>query len=276
MLQFGDRFGFRTRHLHVPCPALARPLKLLHLSDAHVCEADRAKRRFIQRVTDDDYDFVFFTGDITEEDGAEHLVPELLSRAPRHGAYAVLGNHDYVRQSFWVSLKEALTRKPDPTLEWSDGPALKAAMEAGGRWKVLINESVEHEIEGRKVVIAGVDDPYTDHGDLQRTMQRVKKADVLIGLVHVPTDLASFSQRGFHLVLAGHTHGGQIRLPLVGALKTQCDLPARLAMGLHWVERTAVHVSAGLGAGKLVRARLLCPPTAYVITLGGPAPARQG
>lgn len=269
MLQFGDRFGFRLQSLQIPCPSLSRPLRILHLSDTHICVADKAKQRFLKRVTDDDYDFVFFTGDITEEPEAESLVPGLLSRQPRHGAYAVLGNHDYARQSFWVSLREIATGGFDPNRSFSDGHAMKRNIEAGDRWRVLMNEAITHEIDGQKIVVAGVDDPYTDHGDLQHTMRQVKQADVLIGLVHVPTDLASFSQRGFHAVFAGHTHGGQIRLPGIGAMATSCDLPKKLAMGLHYVERTAVHVSAGLGAGKLIRTRFLCPPTAYAITLGG-------
>ena len=201
---------------------------------------------------------------------AEPLIPGLLTRQPRYGAYAVLGNHDHLRLSLKDSLVEALTRKPLGAMAgWSDPLAVKARLEEGGRWRVLINESVTHEINGQRVVIAGVDDPFTDHGDLQKTMHAVKQADVLIGLVHVPTDLASFSQRGFDLVLSGHTHGGQWRLPFVGAMMTQCDLPRRHARGVHFVERTAVHVSQGLGAGPLVRMRFNCPPMAHAILLGG-------
>ena len=269
MFVFMDKWGFRVQHVHVPCPALETPLKLLHLSDTHLMLGDEPKMRFIRRVTEDEYDFVFLTGDIAEEPEAEHLVPGLLSREPRLGAYAVFGNHDHLRLTTGEHWVEFLTGRPTNRQNWSDAPAMKARMEAGDRWRVLVNEAVEHEHEGRRVVVAGVDDPYTGHGDLQRTMRHVKRADVLIGLVHVPTDLASFSQRGFHLVLSGHTHGGQVRLPFFGAMRTQCDLPTSKARGLHWVERTAVHVSQGLGAGNHLRVRMLCPPTAYVITLGG-------
>jgi hypothetical protein len=270
VLNFGDRSGFRLQPVRIPCPRLETPLRILHLSDAHLLVKDKAKQRFIQRVTDEDYDFVFFTGDICEEPEAEPLVPGLLTRQPRYGAYAVLGNHDHLRLSIREGLTEFLTGKPvDASGRWSDVAGMKARFEEGGRWKVLVNEAVTHEIHGQKVVIAGVDDPFTDHGDLQRTMHTVKQADVLIGLVHVPTDLASFSQRGFDLVLSGHTHGGQWRLPFIGAVLTQCDLPRQHARGLHFVERTAVHVSQGLGAGKLIRMRFNCPPTAYAILLGG-------
>lgn len=277
MIALGDAFGFRMAKIHIPCSPLAVPLRLLHLSDAHMLVRDRAKQEFIKRATDDDYDFVFFTGDIAEEEAAEDLVPGLLSRRPRYGAFAVLGNHDHRRLStgelwgeFLVGTKQTAAGRA-PTGRYVDAAATKRRMEAGGNWQVLLNEAVPVTLDtGEMVVVAGVDDPFTRHGDLQATMRTVKQADVLIGLVHVPTDLASFSQRGFHLVLSGHTHGGQVRLPLYGALRTQCDLPVRHARGLHWIDRTAVHVSQGLGAGPLVRVRLFCPPTAYVITFGGP------
>ena len=268
MLTLLDRWGFRLEHLHIPCPALSTPLRILHLSDTHLMPGDKAKQRFVQRVTDADYDFVFLTGDIAEVPEAELLVPGLLSRPPRYGAYAVLGNHDHLRMTRREQWAEFITQQLAHR-RYCDTEAFRRNIEAGGRWKVLINETASHDLDGRQLVIAGVDDPHTNHGDLQKTMHRVKQADVLVGLVHVPTDLASFSQRGFHLVLSGHTHGGQIRLPLIGALRTQCDLPTKYARGLHYVERTAVHVSQGLGAGLSVRARFLCPPTAYVITFGG-------
>jgi predicted MPP superfamily phosphohydrolase len=267
MLHFGDRTGFTLQSLTIPCGGLERPLRLLHLSDIHLCLKDHAKLAFIRHVTDADYDFVFLTGDIAEEPEAETLVPSLLSRIPRYGAFAVLGNHDHRRLSIQESFKELFTGEFLGGAAMSDVPPMKRRMEEGDRWRVLVNEAALIEVDGKTVAIAGVDDPATRHGDLQRTMQHVKQADLLIGLVHVPTDLSSFSQRGFHLVLAGHTHGGQIRLPFIGALRTQCDLPRRRARGLFQVGRTWVHVSAGLGSGKLIRMRSFCPPTAYAITL---------
>jgi hypothetical protein len=266
-LTLDDRWGFRREVLHVPCPGLRAPMRILHLSDTHLLPRDRAKQAFLRRVTDDDLDLVAFTGDVAETAEAEALVPGLLARPPRLGAYIVLGNHDRLRQTWATHLQEFLTQRPTGRGHRPPGEALKARYEAGGAWRVLLNEAVTHEVGDQRVVVVGVDDPYTGHGDLQRAMRGVKRADVLIGLVHVPTDLASFSQRSFHLVLAGHTHGGQVRLPGVGAVLTQCDLPRRLAGGLHWQERTAVHVSRGLGAGPLIRLRVNCPPTAHLLVL---------
>ncbi|MEB3198798.1 MAG: metallophosphoesterase [Candidatus Sericytochromatia bacterium] len=268
-LTLDDRWGFRLGHHRVPCPALPRPLRILHLSDAHLLSRDTAKQAFIRQVTDDNYDLVCFTGDVAEDEDAEHLVPGLLSRMPRLGAYIVLGNHDRLRQPRRVMLEEFLTQRFTGKGQRPPTAQLKARYEDQARWRVLVNETVLHEVDGCKVAVVGVDDPFTGQGNLAQAMRGLKQADVLIGLVHVPTDLASFSQRSFHLVLSGHTHGGQIRLPGVGAVVTQCDLPRRHARGVHWVERTAVHVSEGLGAGTLIRLRVNCPPRAHVIELGG-------
>lgn len=263
-----DRWGFQLHQLHIPCSSLPAPLKILHLSDAHILPRDTAKCDFIRRITDDDYDMVCFTGDVAEVPETEDLIPGLLSRAPRLGAYIVLGNHDHLRQPFAVMLEEFLTQRFTGKGQRTRVAEQKARYEAHGHWRVLLNETVTHDFAGRTIAVVGVDDPLTGGGNLAVAMRGVKKADVLIGLVHVPTDLASFSQRSFHLVLSGHTHGGQIRVPLLGALTTQCDLPRRLARGLHWNERTAVHISEGLGAGPLIRLRVNCPPRAHVITLG--------
>ena len=269
MIVLDDRWGFKLYKARVPCAPLARPLRLLHLSDMHLLVRDRAKQRFIRRITDDDYDLVFLTGDIAEEPEAEPLVPGLLSRIPKYGAFAVLGNHDHHRLTARQGWTEFFTGRSVPDAPDSDGTLTKSRVEEGDRWRVLMNEAVAIDVGGQRVVVAGVDDPYTGHGDLQATMRDVKKADVLLGLVHVPTDMASFAQRGFHAIFCGHTHGGQWRLPFIGAVMTQCDLPAKYARGLHHVERTAVHVSQGLGAGRVVRMRFNCPPAAYDIRLGG-------
>ena len=74
---------------------------------------------------------------------------------------------------------------------------------------------------------------------------------------------------GFDLLFAGHTHGGQVCVPLVGALVTNCDLDRRMAKGLHrWPRSDAwLHVSAGLGTSPTAPVRFACPPEATVLTL---------
>jgi hypothetical protein len=80
--------------------------------------------------------------------------------------------------------------------------------------------------------------------------------------------LDAFAADGFPLVLAGHTHGGQLRVPFYGALVTNCGIDRERARGLHrWSGDTWVHVSAGLGTSPYAPVRFACPPEASLLTL---------
>jgi predicted MPP superfamily phosphohydrolase len=86
-------------------------------------------------------------------------------------------------------------------------------------------------------------------------------------VVHDPAPYQDAAQAGFDLVVAGHTHGGQIRFPLIGAVVTNSTVPRRLALGASWVGRTLLFVTPGLGTGKFAPYRFLCPPEASVLEL---------
>ena len=102
-------------------------------------------------------------------------------------------------------------------------------------------------------------------------------ADLRIGLVHSPEPrvLDRFAADGYDLLLCGHTHGGQLRVPGYGALVTNCGIDRDRARWLHrWAEPTAehpagtwLHVSAGLGTSPYAPVRFACPPEATLLTL---------
>ena len=95
-------------------------------------------------------------------------------------------------------------------------------------------------------------------------------ADVRIGLAHSPEPrvLDRFAADGFDLLLCGHTHGGQLRVPFYGALVTNCGIDRERVRWLHrWTERTWLHVSAGLGTSPYAPVRFACPPEASLLTL---------
>ena len=96
-------------------------------------------------------------------------------------------------------------------------------------------------------------------------------ADVAIGLSHTPEPrlVDAFTADGFGLVLSGHTHGGQLRVPGIGALVTNCGLPRQQARGLSDWGPMRLHVSAGLGTSPYAPVRFACPPEATVLTLVG-------
>jgi predicted MPP superfamily phosphohydrolase len=90
---------------------------------------------------------------------------------------------------------------------------------------------------------------------------------VAIGVVHTPDVVSEWALGGYDLVLAGHTHGGQVRIPGVGAVVTNCTLPPALAAGLHRIGGAWLHVSPGLGTGRFSPIRFNCRPEATLLRL---------
>ena len=119
-------------------------------------------------------------------------------------------------------------------------------------------------VRGQRIALAGVDDPYTrrDRYDLIAGPAD-RDAVVRIGVAHAPEPrmLDRFAADGYDLVLAGHTHGGQVRLPGFGALVTNCGIDRSRARGLsRWGSHTVLNVSAGLGTSPYMPMRFCCRP----------------
>src|SRR5205823_2388646 len=138
-------------------------------------------------------------------------------------------------------------------------------------WLDLTNATGELTVDGRRIVLGGVND---SHLRLDRYDEIAGAADpaaaVRIGLAHSPEPrvLDAFAADGYDLVLAGHTHGGQLRLPGYGAIVTNCDLDRSRARGAStWGEHMHLHVSAGLGTSPYAPVRFACPPEATLLTL---------
>ncbi|HET9250427.1 MAG TPA: metallophosphoesterase, partial [Actinomycetota bacterium] len=136
----------------------------------------------------------------------------------------------------------------------------------------------ELELDGLDVELLGLDDAHIRRQDL-RVVPRRAPASFGIAVMHSPDSAPEIAACGYPLVVAGHTHGGQVRLPLVGALVTNSHLPRRLVSGLLRMGRSFVHVSPGLGTGKFAPFRFLCPPEATLLELrrapDGEGPARS-
>ena len=127
---------------------------------------------------------------------------------------------------------------------------------------------------GRAIEIVGVDDPHIGRDEYDLVAGPASAAaDLRLGLTHSPEPrvINEMAADGFDLVLAGHTHGGQVRVPVYGALVTNCGLHRSMARGLHrWPSpdrRTWLHVSAGLGTHPTAPIRFSCPPEATLLTM---------
>jgi predicted MPP superfamily phosphohydrolase len=142
--------------------------------------------------------------------------------------------------------------------------------EAG--WHVLCNERITLETAAGRVDVVGLDDPHIGAASPAQVdwSAPTPPASLRLGVVHAPYVgvLDHFAHAGFDLVLTGHTHGGQVRVPGFGALVNNCDLPLRMSRGLsRYGGRTWLHVSAGLGTSRYAPVRFACRPELSVLDL---------
>jgi uncharacterized protein len=275
------------------------PLTLLHLSDLHLTAADPRRVAFLERLAAEPVDLVVLTGDMLGEPEGLDPVLDVLGRfRPRLGAVAVLGSNDYWAPRFRNPLSYFLG--PSSRRHRSSGRnpwrQLVGGLEARG-WTVLSNRRQRLG----DVELAGMDDPHIRRDDpdvavppdgqeastgglrpdrpghplgVPRTPPGPPDPPRLrIGVVHSPyrRSLDAFERNGYRLLLAGHTHGGQVRLPGVGALVTNCDLPRAQVRGLSRWGSSWLHVSAGLGTSKYAPFRFACRPEASLLTVVSPA-----
>jgi predicted MPP superfamily phosphohydrolase len=153
-------------------------------------------------------------------------------------------------------------------LPWGE---LRTAFTDAG-WLDLTHRRTTLTLRGVTVELAGVSDAHLQADHYERIAGPVaSRADVAIGLSHSPEPrvVDSFAADGFGLVMSGHTHGGQLRVPGFGALVTNCGLERRRARGLsRWgTDGAWLHVSAGLGTSPYAPVRFACPPEATLLTL---------
>ena len=182
----------------------------------------------------------------------------------------VLGSNDYyapkpINPIRYFSGPSQITPSR-PMLDWEP---LVAGMTAHG-WHDLTNAQVDWKVAGRLISVKGVDDPHISRDDYAGITHSFNAdADLTLGVVHAPylRVLDAMAADNAQLILAGHTHGGQLRVPGYGALVTNCDLDPKQARGLSHHRSCALHVSAGLGCSRYAPFRFACPPEATLITL---------
>ena len=268
---FYEPYRFRVATLQVPVGTGAPALDVLHVSDTHMTSSRKALRRWLQRLPDllpGQPDLVVATGDLIEDDGGiEPLVEALAGLEGRLGRFYVLGSHDYYQSRFrpQMYLKYFKTDYERPKARPADVDALEGGLKEKG-WRPLTNTTAEVRKDGATVRVTGVDDPYIRRHRTEH-IGREPSDDLAIGIVHAPDVVSEWLLHGFDLVLAGHTHGGQVRLPVVGSVVTNCSLPAALAGGLHRVGNGWLHVSPGLGSGRFAQIRFARPPEATLLQI---------
>ena len=230
------------------------PLRIVHLSDPHVERTTKRERKLVPLVDELQPDLILLTGDYLNlsyigDETAQRDFRALASQLHTpYGVYAVRGS--------------------------VDSPALTEQLFAGLDIVVLENESVRLDIKGQEIYLVGVacsHDLAVDIPRLDQALRGVPPDSFKILLYHSPDLIEAASERGIDLYLAGHTHGGQIRLPLYGAIATSSIYHKEYEAGLFQVGQTNLYVSRGLGleGAQAPRARFLCRPEVVVHTLWG-------
>lgn len=263
--------AYTLRRAHTPVlPSGQPPLRILHLSDLHLVPGQVGKVQWVQSLRALNPDAVVVTGDfLSHRDAIPHVLDALDPLFDLPGAF-VLGSNDYyaprplnpakyLRGPSQLEPKRAM-------LPWQD---LVDGITANG-WLDLGNARGSLTIDGREVDVRGVDDPHISrdrYSDVAGPFEA--SADLRLGVTHAPYLRVLDGMAGDHadLILAGHTHGGQLRIPGVGALVTNCDLPRSKARGLSEHDGVPLHVSAGLGTSPYAPVRIACRPEATLLTL---------
>ncbi len=264
---------FRVRRDRVACArgSLSRPIRILHISDLHFRRWERSKTRFLRRLAQqEEVDLVAITGDLADLTPAiPACVAAIREFKPRHGVFVCLGGHDYFRTTGIDLARQLVTRKRR-RFQRVDTDRLVAALREAGI-VALVNARVELDVGGTKVDVIGIDDYLFGQPDLDAAFDGARADAFKLVLMHEPSMVEELARRGPDLVLHGHTHGGQVRIPGVGALVTQSRLSPKLASGVFEMGRTTFHLNHGVGTGEHLPFRMFCRPEASVLEIVGRA-----
>jgi uncharacterized protein len=239
-------------------------LTILHLSDLHFVRRDPRKASFLASLPAVDVTVV--TGDfLAESEAVETTVEAVRPVRGRLASWFVLGSNDYFEPRPLNYLAYFRRRRRRRRAYVGRAKDLVAKLSADG-WQDLTNVRLEVDLDGLAVELVGLDDAHIERQDL-RVLPRLEPKRFGFAVMHSPDSAPETAAAGYDLMVAGHTHGGQVRLPGVGALVTNCALPPRLASGLIRMGPSLVHVSPGLGTSKYAPFRFLCPPEATLLEL---------
>mgnify|MGYP001791725419 CR=1 FL=1 len=286
-----ERNAFTVRRFSVPVlPHGAAPLRVLHLSDIHLVPRQTRKITWLRSLAALEPDLIVNTGDnLGDLEGVPAVLRALEPLLAVPGVF-VMGSNDYFAPSLKNPARYLTTAHaragesiPLPTADlvhaftdagWTNLNNARAALSVGGQALEFVGVDDAHLNYDRYAAVAGPSDP---------------NAALTVGVTHAPYQrvLDSMTAEGARLVIAGHTHGGQLCLPLYGTLVTNCDLDRRRAKGVsHWWpgagttpsseapgDASWLEVSAGLGTAPYAPVRVACRAEVTLLT-PNPRPVR--
>jgi len=267
--------AYKVRTSSLPLlPAGSKDIKVLHFSDLHLTPNKKREISDIKSFADLKPDLVISTGDFLAHKDAVKVALDALDQLLDLPGLFVFGSNDYYapqfKNPFSYLRKDNGERKLGNKLPWQ---SLQKQLVKRG-WQDLIHNKVKFKVNGVVIEARGTDDAHLELDNYRMVEGKVSKAaDLAIGVTHAPYErvLAAMAQDKLDLIFAGHTHGGQIRLPWFGgskSLTTNCDLENWRSRGVTKVNNEPwLNVSAGMGMSPFAPIRFACPPEVSLITL---------
>lgn len=266
--------GFQIRQVSLPALPVGRPsIRVLHFSDIHLVPNQKQAIEFIRSWRDLDPDMVISTGDHISHPKSIQILHDALGPLLKKPGFFVFGSNDYYAPKFKNPIRYLL---PDRGRR-IHGPQLpvrqleESLSEFG--WINVTHKLIRIEVAGVSIELRGTDDAHLGRDEYLNVAKSRGEVDLSIGVTHAPymRVLDSMAKDGVDIIFAGHTHGGQIRVPWTRgtrSLTTNCDLPNWRSRGLTRIPGNPwLHVSAGVGFNPYAPIRIACPPEATLLQL---------
>lgn len=264
------------RHTLPVLPAGHEPIRVLHVADLHLTSWQKHRAAWVSGLTRLEPDLVVNTGDNLSAD----IVPEVLDvfdgLLDVPGVF-VLGSNDFFspqakNPAKYLRSPSQVKHRTTPDLD-VDG-LIRGFTDRG--WVFLDNAETRLTIKGTRIDFSGLGDAHIDRDRIRWSEDGGlvhprfdSAADLKVGVTHAPYSrtLEAFASAGADLIMAGHTHGGQIRVPFWGAPVTNCDLDRTRARGVFGYRESLVEISAGLGFSPFSPVRFAARPEVALLTL---------
>ena len=270
----------KLRQVELPILATlnkGKSLRILHLSDLHLTPKQKNKISDLKELSSLDPDLTIVTGDFLAHQDSVPAVIDALGGLLQKPGFFVFGSNDYyaptIKNPISYLFSDSSGSRLGAKLPWLK---LQSELVKAG-WLNLNQRKLTTSINGITIEARGTDDAHLKRDDYEAVSgKRNPDAQLSIGVTHAPYArlLNAMHEDKLDLIIAGHTHGGQVRLPLPNflggsrALTTNCDLPTWRARGLSKVaDQPWLHVSAGVGTSPFAPFRLASPPEATLLTL---------
>ena len=220
-------------------------IKIVFASDFHIKpHQEKRLKQVVDLINNENPNIVLSVGDFVSGHSEnmtmpiDKIVSELKNVKSKYGFYTTLGNHDW----------------------WIDGNGITNALTSNGI-KVLANSNTKVNINGKDIYIAGVEDKTTRTPEIYSALKNTKNPVIL--LTHSP-DVFPKVPSDINLTLSGHVHGGQVRLPLLGALIVPSDYGDKYSLGLIEEKGKKMIVTKGIG-NSILNVRFNCVPEIVVV-----------